>query len=1645
MEDVYFSFFEKPKDPLNFSAVKVSLASPEKIRSWSHGEVKKPETINYRTFKPERDGLFCAKIFGPVKDYECNCGKYKRMKHRGTICEKCGVEVIQSKVRRERMGHIELATPVAHIWFLKSLPSRIGTLLDLTLKEVERVLYFESFLVIDAGKTDLEVGTLINEEKYRQTLEQYGPGSFEARMGGEAVRDMLETLDLIVEGVRLREDMKDSASEAKRKKLAKRLRVVEALKGIEPEALVTEFATLSERFDPDGETGRFMAELIQAAREIQVKWEENKDWEVRKQLAYVEINNLIDRLTRSRVVAPDALGKFQQWQNPAWMILTTVPVIPPDLRPLVPLDGGRFATSDLNDLYRRVINRNNRLKRLKELNAPEIILRNEKRMLQEAVDVLFDNGRRGRVITGPNKRPLKSLSDMLKGKQGRFRQNLLGKRVDYSGRSVIVVGPDLRLHQCGLPKRMALELFKPFIYNKLEERGYVTTIKSAKKLVEKETPEVWDILEDVVKEYPVLLNRAPTLHRLGIQAFEPVLIEGKAIQLHPLVCTAFNADFDGDQMAVHIPLSIEAQVEARVLMMSTNNILSPAHGKPIIVPTQDIVLGLYYLTRESVDPELDKAPRMFSDTGEVRIAYDAGVVDLHEKIVVRDNGERVATTVGRILLREIVPEEIPFSVINKVMKKKELANLIDEAYRRCGDKKTVILADRLKDLGYYYATKAGLSICVDDMVIPESKKEIIDKARAEVLEIQNQYKEGLITDGERYNKVIDIWARANEDISERMMTGLRTMTLTLESGAEKKVESFNPIYMMADSGARGSTQQIRQLAGMRGLMAKPTGEIIETPIEANFREGLTVLQYFISTHGARKGLADTALKTANSGYLTRRLVDVAQDAIISEYDCGTLDGIEMASLEEGGEIIEHVADRILGRVALEEIEHPFTGEIIVKANEDIKEEHKDKIQDAGIDRVKIRSVLTCQSRRGVCGLCYGRDLAHGRMVNIGEAVGIIAAQSIGEPGTQLTMRTFHIGGTASLRRNIISARKKGKVAFEKEKDKTKAIIVYEDFTMDESEVERWLIENGQTLRENSFLYVGPNRSITEPERLGGKIEISLDRKSFHVVDEDGVKRRFELPEEHRFTVRHGERVSPNSFMFERVEGTSRITEAEKRGGILQLRSSKGGKVRFRLYERYPVLEYMNVKVQEGEKVESEGQVLLEWLGSSSSQLFSRNEGHIRFIDLKTVVSRDGELVVMNRNGSIAITDEKGRERERNRVIYGAKLRVNDKELVNRETLLAEWDPYTIPIITEVTGKVKFGDVIEGLTMSEQVDEVTGLSRKVIVEYKDRDTEIRPRVSIKDEHGRTIKIGESEARYLLPVGANIMTKEGEEVHAGDVIAKIPRETTKTKDITGGLPRVAELFEARKPKEFAIISEIDGVVSFGKDTKGKRKVVVTPEVGEPKDYLIPKGKHISVHSGDWVQAGEALMEGSTNPHDLLGIKGEKDLAKYLVDEVQEVYRLQGVKINDKHIEVIVRQMLRRVRVKEVGDTDFLVGEQIERSLFEEENNRVMQAGGVPAVGEPLLLGITKASLSTDSFISAASFQETTKVLTEASLSGKVDFLRGLKENVIMGRLIPAGTGLGRYKNLRLSHEAVEGEPVRRVRQEKRQPVENFQETA
>ena len=1343
------ALFEKHKRPMDFNAIRISIASPERIREWSHGEVKKPETINYRTFKPERDGLFCAKIFGPVKDFECNCGKYKRMKHRGVVCEKCGVEVIPSNVRRERLGHIELATPVAHIWFLRSLPSRIGAMMDMTLKELERVLYYENYIVLDPKETDFKEGEVINEEKYQKAIEKWGFDGFTVGMGAEAIREMLRRIDLEkVSGI-LRAEMKKTASDAKKKRIAKRLKVVEAF--------------------------------------------------------------------------------LHSGNKPEWMILEVIPVLPPDLRPLVPLDGGRFATSDLNDLYRRVINRNNRLKRLMELNAPDIIIRNEKRMLQEAVDALFDNGRRGRIITGQNKRPLKSLSDMIKGKGGRFRQNLLGKRVDYSGRSVIVIGPDLRLHQCGLPKKMALELFKPFIYQKLEEHGYATTIKSAKKMLEKERPEVWDVLDEVIREHPVMLNRAPTLHRLGIQAFEPILIEGKAIQLHPLVCTAFNADFDGDQMAVHVPLSIEAQVEARVLMMSTNNILSPAHGKPIIVPTQDIVLGLYYLTRPR--PGVKGEGKSFGSTDEVRAAYDSAVVHLQAAIKVKMDGKLVDTTVGRIIVKEILPPSIKFEEINKVMDKKRLADLIDICYRRSGSKETVILADRLKDLGYQYATKAGISICIDDMKIPSSKGVLLDSAYEEVKEIQKQYNEGLITDGERYNKVIDIWAQATEEIAEEMLKELSTDLITDEDGTERRAPSFNPIFIMADSGARGSAQQIRQLAGMRGLMAKPSGEIIETPITANFREGLTVLQYFISTHGARKGLADTALKTANSGYLTRRLVDVAQDAIIAEEDCGTLDGIYMSSLVEGGEIIEPIGERILGRVALEEVLDPFSKEVIVHANEKIDEAKVDRIEEAGVDRVKIRSVLTCRSTRGICIKCYGRDLTRGRMVEMGEAVGVIAAQSIGEPGTQLTMRTFHIGGTASRR-------------------------------------------------------------------------------------------------------------------------------------------------------------------------------------AEQTTLEARHEGFVKYHNLNVSMNSRGESIVMNRNGDISIQDEQGRDREKDGVIYGARLRVPEGQKVAPGTVIADWDPYTIPIITEVSGIIRFGDIEDGKTMREQVDEVTGLSSKVIVTYKEAD--LRPRISIKDESGRTQKIANSniEARYLLPVGAILTVGEGDVVKAGDIVSKIPRETTKTKDITGGLPRVAELFEARKPKETAVISEIDGSVSFGKDTKGKRKVVVTPETGEPKEYLIPKGKHISVREGDRVRAGEPLMDGSANPHDILRVLGVKELAKYLVDEVQEVYRLQGVKINDKHIETIVRQMLRRVKIKDPGDTNLLIGEQVERYLFDEENDKVIQKGKQPAVAEPLLQGITKASLSTESFISAASFQETTKVLTGAAVEGKIDYLRGLKENVIMGRLVPAGSGFRQY---------------------------------
>jgi DNA-directed RNA polymerase subunit beta' len=1380
VEDL-FTRVEKPKDPVHFSGIRISIASPEQIRKWSHGEVKKPETLNYRTFKPERDGLFCAKIFGPIKDYECNCGKYKRMKHRGIVCEKCGVEVIQSKVRRERMGHIELASPVAHIWFLKSLPSRIATILDMPMKDVEAVIYFEKYIVLDPWETDTQLQEVLTEGKYREKIEEYRElfkgdkekqdllrERFRVGMGAEAIRTLLTGLDLAKLSESLRKEMADTASEAKKKKISKRLKIVEAFRDSE--------------------------------------------------------------------------------QKPEWMVQQVIPVLPPDLRPLVPLDGGRFATSDLNDLYRRVINRNNRLKRLLDLSAPEIIIRNEKRMLQEAVDALFDNGRRGKLITGSNKRPLKSLSDMLKGKGGRFRQNLLGKRVDYSGRSVIVVGPELKLHQCGLPKKMALELFKPFIFNKLEEGGFATTIKQAKKMVEKEKREVWDALDDVIRQLPVMLNRAPTLHRLGVQAFEPVLIEGKAIQLHPLVCFAFNADFDGDQMAVHVPLSIEAQMEARVLMMSTNNILSPAHGKPVIGPSQDIVLGIYYLTRQR-DGQTGEGKR-FSASDEVRIAYDGGAVGLQAAIRVRIDGKMVDTTTGRVLLYEVVPKEVPFEYVNKVMKKKDLAELIDITYRNCGQKATVILADQLKNTGFQFATISGISICIDDMVIPSSKKAILDRASVSLEKVINEHVEGLITPGERYNKVVDIWSAATEKVAKEMIKEMGTETVKGKDGKEKKVISFNPIYMMADSGARGSDKQMMQLAGMRGLMAKPSGEIIETPIRSNFREGLSVGEYFISTHGARKGLADTALKTANSGYLTRRLVDVAQDCIVVEEDCQTLDGIGVRALIEGGEIIDRLSDRILGRAALEDL-HDLEGKLLVAANQEINEEVARQIEMSGLDEVKIRSALTCESKRGVCALCYGRDLARGKMVAIGEAVGIISAQSIGEPGTQLTMRTFHIGGIATA------------------------------------------------------------------------------------------------------------------------------------GSIAQ----------------------------------------------SSHQ--SKQSGRIKFQGIVAVQNREKHLVAMNRNGFLVLLDENHREREKYQIPYGAVLMVADGDKVKDGTRLAEWDPYNIPILTEVDGEIKFGDIIENVTMREQVDEVTGRSTRVIIESKD--AEVRPRISLKEVGGRTTRKlpgTSSEARYLLPSGSNILVDEGQKVQAGDIIAKIPRETTKTKDITGGLPRVAELFEARKPKEYALISEIDGIVQMGKDFKGKRKIQVVPEVGAPREYTIPRGKHITVHDGERIRAGEALMDGSPNPHDILRVLGDKELARFLVNEIQEVYRLQGVRINDKHIETIVRQMLRRIKISDPGGTSFLVGQSVEKWIFREENERVKQAGGKPATAEPLLLGITKASLSTESWISAASFQETTKILTDASVHGRVDYLAGLKENVIMGRLIPGGTGAAAYKAMEFESDAplvVEAPPI------------------
>ncbi len=1340
-----WGILDRHAKPITFDAIRIKLASPQKIRDWSHGEVKKPETINYRTFKPERDGLFCARIFGPTKDYECACGKYKRMKFAGVVCDKCGVEVTRARVRRERMGHIELASPVSHVWFFKGLPSRIGQLLDMSLRELEKILYFEEYVVLESKLPETKTASikkkdLMSVDKARKLLEEHGPDALKVGMGAEAIRELLRDLDLDGLARDLRAQMLGETSVQKRKKIVKRLKVIEAF--------------------------------------------------------------------------------LKSGNQPEWMILEVVPVIPPELRPLVPLDGGRFATSDLNDLYRRVINRNNRLKRLMDLKAPEIIIRNEKRMLQEAVDALFDNGRRGRVITGPNNRPLKSLSDTLKGKQGRFRQNLLGKRVDYSGRSVIVVGPYLKVHQCGLPRKMALELFKPFILRKLEERGIASSIKAAKKYVEKERPEVWDILEDVIKEHPVLLNRAPTLHRLGIQGFEPILVEGKAIEIHPLVCTAFNADFDGDQMAVHVPLSMEAQLEAQVLMLSANNILSPANGAPLAVPTQDMVLGIYYLTKERLsapDQPQRGEGRLFADAEEVRIAYDNEDIDLQARIRLRWKGEVLETTVGRTLFNEVVPEPLRF--VNQELKKKEITALVGRCYNLLGNEETVRFLDELKDLGFRYATLSGLSIGIDDMHIPSSKERHITEARRQVNEVEQQYQDGVITNGERYNKVVDIWAHTTELIAEDMFR-------ELEAGAAGG--EFNPIYMMADSGARGSRQQIRQLAGMRGLMAKPSGEIIETPITSNFREGLTVLEYFTSTHGARKGLADTALKTADSGYLTRRLVDVSQDVIVSEYDCGTVKYIEATPLVEGGDIIQSLRDRIIGRVAAEDVRDPLLSEIVVQMNSEITEEGAQKIEDTGIERVRIRSTLVCETKRGVCVMCYGRNLGNGRLAELGEAVGIIAAQSIGEPGTQLTMRTFHIGGTAS-----------------------------------------------------------------------------------------------------------------------------RVVEASKH----------------------------EVK----------------------------NAGAVKYHNLRTVQNRDGDLVATNRNGEIGVVDERGRERERYPVVYGAKLKVKADQKVKPRTVLVEWDPFTNPILTEFTGRVEYQDILENITVREEIDEVTGLARKVIIE--DPDGRLQPGIVIRSTGGSSGEPGR-EYRYPMPVGAHLAVLDGVEVYAADILAKIPRETTKTKDITGGLPRVAELFEARKPKEQAIITEIDGRVEMGGFVKGMRKIVIRADNGEAKEYLIPRGKHISVHEGDRVKAGEPLMDGSPNPHDYLAVLGDRELQKYLVNEVQEVYRLQGVTINDKHIEIIVRQMLRRVRIEEVGDTEFVVGELVDKFVFQEENERVIGQGKRPATAKPILLGITKASLSTDSFISAASFQETTRVLTEAAISGKTDDLRGLKENVIVGRLIPAGTGLNNY---------------------------------
>jgi DNA-directed RNA polymerase subunit beta' len=1354
----------------NFDSIKIGLASPDMIRSWSYGEVKKPETINYRTFKPERDGLFCAKIFGPVKDYECLCGKYKRLKHRGVVCEKCGVEVTQSKVRRERMGHIELASPTAHIWFLKSLPSRIGLMLDMTLREIERVLYFEAFVVVDPGMTSLQRGQLLTDEMYLESIEEHGD-EFDARMGAEAVHELLKSMDLPSEVVKVREDMANTNSETKIKRLSKRLKLIEA---------------------------------------------------------FMESGN-----------------------KPEWMVLTVLPVLPPDLRPLVPLDGGRFATSDLNDLYRRVINRNNRLRRLLELNAPDIIVRNEKRMLQEAVDALLDNGRRGRAITGTNKRPLKSLADMIKGKQGRFRQNLLGKRVDYSGRSVIVVGPTLRLHQCGLPKKMALELFKPFIFSKLQLRGEASTIKAAKRLVEREGPEVWDILEEVIREHPVLLNRAPTLHRLGIQAFEPVLIEGKAIQLHPLVCTAFNADFDGDQMAVHVPLSIEAQLEARALMMSSNNILSPANGDPIIVPSQDVVLGLYYMTRERVGAKGEGMA--FSDVAEVHRAYESRNIDLQAKVKVRlseyirdasgklvQNIRVVDTTAGRALLSEILPHGLSFDAINQDMTKKTISGTINACYRTVGLKETVVFADQLMYTGFHYATRAGVSIGVDDMVVPLQKTKILATAEKEVKEIQEQYSSGLVTNGERYNKVVDIWSRTNDQVAKAMMEKLGTDEVTDAKGNKVRQKSFNSIFMMADSGARGSAAQIRQLAGMRGLMAKPDGSIIETPITANFREGLNVLQYFISTHGARKGLADTALKTANSGYLTRRLVDVAQDLVVTEIDCDTVNGLSITPIVEGGDVVEGLGERVLGRVVSEDVVVAASGEVLVKSGVLIDEKLVKLLEKMGVDQVMVRSPITCETRYGVCAQCYGRDLGRGHRINIGEAVGVIAAQSIGEPGTQLTMRTFHVGGAAS----------------------------------------RAAAANG--------------------------VEV-------------------------------------------------------------------------------------------------------------------KSKGTIRLHNIKTVRHEKGHLVAVSRSGELGVVDEFGRERERYKIPYGATITVNDADVVAAGQSVANWDPHTHPVVTEVAGMIKFSDFVDGITVTTQVDDVTGLTSTVVLDPKQRGSggkDLRPVVRLTNAKGKEVTFHNTDipAVYALPAGAIVSLEDGSKVSVGDVIARIPQESSKTRDITGGLPRVADLFEARKPKDSAILAERSGTVSFGKETKGKRRLIITNEATEKYEELIPKWRHLNVFEGEQVEKGEVIADGEPNPHDILRLQGVEALANYLVREIQDVYRLQGVKINDKHIEVIVRQMLRKIEVLDTGDSALLRGEQMDRGRLLDVIAKQKTEGKHQSTWEPLLLGITKASLATESFISAASFQETTRVLTEAAVRGLKDDLRGLKENVIVGRLIPAGTGFAYHARRR-----------------------------